>query len=119
MEGPREPGYYASVTGVRPPDEQPGLPATGEPLRGPVALYGQVHRYGPGHRRFYLLKHFLGLNTDIERVWKGPERRVLPLNGGATWATVHMQVSNICMLEAQKEATRLNALDPGARGRRR
>lgn len=118
-EGPREPGYYASVTGRRPPGERPGYPRPGEPLRGPVALYGQVHRYGPRQaRKTYMLRLLLGMGLpDIERVWKGPEIPVPSLEGTGG-VDDHMRVTRICMAAAQAEAKRLNAADPRARGRR-
>ena len=64
MEGPREPGYYASVTGRRPPGERQGRPRPGEPRQGPVAIFGQVHLYGP--------KGLFG-RQKVERVWDGKE----------------------------------------------
>lgn len=115
MEGPRKPGYYASVGGTRRPGERPGLPKPGEPLVGPVALHGQVHRYGPGQTRFYLLKAVLGLPMDIECVWTGPDRPVPELDEPDA-IDMHLWVTGICMKEAQAEAERLNRLDPKAKG---
>ncbi len=116
MEGPSEPGYYASVTGVRPAGEKPGRPKPGEPLRGPVALYGQVYRCGPRQaRKTYVLRVILGLRLpDVERVWKGPDHRVRPLTPDSLGE--HMRISEVCMDAAQAEAARLNRLDPRAIG---
>lgn len=116
MEGPRRPGYCASVTGVRHPSEKcPGLPGPGEPLRGPVALYGQVYRYGPRQaRKTYVLRAVLGLRLpDVERVWKGPERPV----PNDTMSTEWQATMSKCAAEAETEAERLNRLDPGATGK--
>ena len=120
MEGPRTPGYYASVTGVRPPGERPGrrgLPGPGEPLRGPVALYGEVHRYGPGQQRLYLVKFLLGLNMDIERVWKGTEHPVPSLDA-AEGMDEHLRITAICMAEAETVAASFNRRNPTARRRK-
>ena len=111
MEGPRIPGYYASVTGIRPVKDGP------DGHSGPVALYGQVHRYGRRQaRRTYLIRALLGLGLpDIERVWKGPEIGVPALNefGGVG---EHLRVSGICLRGAEDRASHLNRLDPRAEG---
>ena len=84
-----------------------------------MALYGQVHRYGPRQaRKTYMLRLLLGMGLpDIERVWKGPEIPVPSLEGTGG-VDDHMRVTRICMAAAQAEAKRLNAADPRARGRR-
>ena len=120
MEGPSKPGYYPSVTGVRPPGEKPGYPKPGEPLRGPISLYGQVYRYGPRQaRKTYVLRVLLGMRLpDVERVWKSPEYPVPPLDShDATHE--HRRITEICMRTAEAEADRLNQLDPRAVGLRK
>lgn len=117
MEGPRRPGYYASVTGDRPPGERRGLPPPGEPVVGPVALYGQVQRYGPKQAKLtYGARVLLGLRLpDIEVAWEGPHRRVPADVMSPEWT----RISNQCMREAETEARKLNRLDPQAKGLRR
>ena len=114
MEGPKSPGYYPSVSGVRPPGKPRGLPGPGEPLQGPAALYGQVYRYGPRQaRKTYAIRAVLGMRLpDVERVWKGPERSV----PNDTMCDQWQDVMNQCMAEAIQEAARLNTIDPKAKG---
>jgi len=108
MEGPKTPGYYASVTGVRDPDEPPGIISG----LGPVALYGQVHRYGPRQAKaYYPILAILGL-TDIEIAWKGPERAV-PRD---VMSEEFKRVMDLCLAEAEQKAEELNRADPGAKG---
>lgn len=104
MEGTRKPGYYASVTGRRPPGEPRRRPGPGEPLRGPEALYGEVHRYGP--------RSGGGLFQKIEVAWKSEEHPVPEDVMSARW----MQIMDRLMKDAEKEADRLTNLDPEAKG---
>lgn len=112
MEGPRIPGYYASVTGIRPPGES--LRRGEMPSRGPVALIGQVHRYGPKQaKRTYVVRVLLNLGLpDIELVWQGPEVPVPAFTLAPEWK----EKMDACMAAAEAEADRLTKLDPHARG---
>jgi hypothetical protein len=114
MEGPHPPGYSPSVTGVRAPDKPRGLPRLGKPIRGPVALYGQVYRYGPRQaRKTYVLRALLGMRLpDIECVWRGPERAVPNDTMSDEWQAT----MNKCAAEATVLADLLNTIDPGATG---
>ncbi len=100
MDGPYEPGYYPSVTGVR---------SAGE-LR---AIYGQVHRYGPEQaKKSHLARVILSLRKrpEIKRVWRGPEHPI------PHEELSYDEVRGLCMREARVEAQRLTGLDPHARG---
>lgn len=111
MEGPRSPGYYGSVTGERPPDERDG-----ERGRGPVALYGEVHRYGPRQaRKTYALRVLFGMRLpDVELVWTGPKLPVPEDVGSAEW----QRVMRKCQAVAEAQAKRFSLRDPQARGTR-
>lgn len=109
MEGPLIPGYYPLVQGVRPLGEPPG-----PPTRGPVALYGEVWRYGPRQARWTTgLRLLLGLKLpDVERVWKGPVRQVPPDVSSEEWQRAMDQ----CFAETSAESARLSEADPEATG---
>lgn len=108
MEGVRQPGYYPSVTGSRPDGQRRGFPKPGDAERGPVTLYGQVHRYGPKNGNPLLM--LIG-RPDVERVWKGEEYPAPPVS-----SPEFSELLDVCMAEAQAEAERLNKLDPKGLG---
>jgi hypothetical protein len=106
VEGPSNPGYYESVTGVRPVPDGPG--------KGPTHLYGQVHRYGrqvQGVRRWVRIMLWLPLQ-DVECVWTGPLIPVPNDPADPAW----QQAMRECERQASAQAKRFQRLDPDARG---